>query len=212
VLSARSGEADKVAALDAGADEYLVKPFGAAELLARVRTKLRRWALAPSLVESVLRFGRIAVDLARRVVERDGEPLHLTPIDSSVESGVARARRGNDRCLSAHFRHPLRVGCERSGIAVARRPRGDTVGCLLRRRHHGRMLLVGHRADAAEQRHGGQHRQRKEGESCREGGLHDRLPDDLHDMTACNVGAAAMRRKRPATKHAVGTTGRAARR
>lgn len=81
VLSARGGEADKVAALDAGADDYLVKPFGAAELLARVRAQLRRQALAPSSAKAVLSFGRTSVDLARRVVERDGEPLHLTPIE-----------------------------------------------------------------------------------------------------------------------------------
>ena len=81
VLSARSGEDDKVAALDAGADDYLVKPFGAAEMLARVRAQLRRQALAPASVDAVLRFGRITVDLARRVVERDGQPLHLTPIE-----------------------------------------------------------------------------------------------------------------------------------
>ncbi|NUZ08254.1 response regulator [Piscinibacter koreensis] len=81
VLSARSGEAEKVAALDAGADDYLVKPFGAAELLARVRAQLRRQALAPASANAVLRFGRTTLDLARRLVERDGEPLHLTPIE-----------------------------------------------------------------------------------------------------------------------------------
>ena len=81
VLSARSGEADKVAALDAGADDYLVKPFGAAELLARVRAQLRRQALTSASADPVLRFGRISVDASRRVVERDGEPLHLTPIE-----------------------------------------------------------------------------------------------------------------------------------
>jgi two-component system KDP operon response regulator KdpE len=89
VLSARSGEADKVAALDAGADDYLVKPFGAAELLARVRAQLRRQALPPASVDSVLRFGRITVDLARRVVERDGQPLHLTPIEYRLLTHLA---------------------------------------------------------------------------------------------------------------------------
>jgi two-component system KDP operon response regulator KdpE len=89
VLSARTGEADKVAALDAGADDYLVKPFGAAELLARVRAQLRRQAFAPSAGPAVLRFGRTAVDLSRRVVERDGEPLHLTPIEYRLLTQLA---------------------------------------------------------------------------------------------------------------------------
>jgi len=89
VLSARSGEADKVAALDAGADDYLVKPFGAAELLARVRAQLRRQALLPAGTDAVLRFGRTAVDLARRVVERDGQPLHLTPIEYRLLTHLA---------------------------------------------------------------------------------------------------------------------------
>ncbi|WP_395700784.1 response regulator [Aquabacterium sp.] len=89
VLSARSGETDKVGALDAGADDYLVKPFGAAELLARVRAQLRRQALAPSSTQAVLRFGRTSVDLARRVVERDGEPLHLTPIEYRLLTHLA---------------------------------------------------------------------------------------------------------------------------
>ena len=81
VLSARGGEADKVAALDAGADDYLVKPFGVAELLARVRAQLRRRALPAEAQDSVLCFGDIAIDRARRTVTRGGEPLHLTPIE-----------------------------------------------------------------------------------------------------------------------------------
>lgn len=79
VLSARSGEADKIAALDAGADDYLVKPFAAGELLARARAQLRRQRQAAG--ETLIRFGDICIDLARRIVERGGQPLHLTPIE-----------------------------------------------------------------------------------------------------------------------------------
>jgi len=82
VLSARTGEADKIAALDAGADDYLVKPFGAGELLARVRAQLRRGQQPRTAdAEPVVRFGEITVDLVRRVVERLGEKLHLTPVE-----------------------------------------------------------------------------------------------------------------------------------
>jgi len=89
VLSARSGEADKVGALDAGADDYLVKPFGAAELLARVRAQLRRQTLTAPAADPVLRFGAVTVDLARRVVERHGEPVHLTPIEYRLLTHLA---------------------------------------------------------------------------------------------------------------------------
>jgi len=80
VLSARSSEADKITALDAGADDYLVKPFGAGELMARVRAQLRRLQQA-SAGEPLIRFGDICIDLTRRVVERNGAALHLTPIE-----------------------------------------------------------------------------------------------------------------------------------
>ena len=89
VLSARSGEADKIGALDAGADDYLVKPFGAGELLARVRAQLRRQALASASADPVLSFGPVTVDLARRVVTRRGEPLHLTPIEYRLLTQLA---------------------------------------------------------------------------------------------------------------------------
>lgn len=81
VLSARSGETDKITALDAGADDYLVKPFGAGELLARVRAQLRRQQGRTAAQGSVVRFGDIDIDLLKRVVTRAGEPLHLTPIE-----------------------------------------------------------------------------------------------------------------------------------
>ncbi len=80
ILSARADETDKVAALDAGADDYLSKPFGVAELLARVRALLRRSRAAPG-DEPVVRFGDVAVDLSRRQVIRHGEEQHLTPIE-----------------------------------------------------------------------------------------------------------------------------------
>jgi two-component system KDP operon response regulator KdpE len=81
VLSARTGEAGKIAALDAGADDYLTKPFGAGELLARVRAQLRRQRSAPAAAPNVVEFGTVRIDLARRMVWRDGEVLHLTPIE-----------------------------------------------------------------------------------------------------------------------------------
>lgn len=89
VLSARTGEADKIAALDAGADDYLAKPFGTGELLARVRAQLRRHAQAAGGGEPVLRFGNVSIDLARRVVERGGAPLHLTPIEYRLLTHLA---------------------------------------------------------------------------------------------------------------------------
>lgn len=81
VLSARSGEADKIAALDAGADDYLVKPFGAGELIARVRAQLRRITQQTVEGEPLIRFGDICIDLARRIVERKGQVVHMTPIE-----------------------------------------------------------------------------------------------------------------------------------
>ncbi len=81
VVSARSDEADKIAALDAGADDYLTKPFGAGELLARVRSQLRRRAALGDTGGPVVEFGDIRVDLGLRQLERAGRPVHLTPIE-----------------------------------------------------------------------------------------------------------------------------------
>jgi two-component system KDP operon response regulator KdpE len=88
VLSARTDEPDKVEALDAGADDYLVKPFGAAELLARVRAQLRRRALGAGGAP-VLEFGDVRVDRAHRTVERAGEAVHLTPIEYRLLTHLA---------------------------------------------------------------------------------------------------------------------------
>ncbi|WP_353366801.1 two-component system response regulator KdpE [Acidovorax sp. FG27] len=83
VLSARVDEADKIAALDAGADDYLTKPFGTGELLARVRATLRRPWRSDGLAEPEPRlvFGDVEVDRAARTVLRAGQPVHLTPIE-----------------------------------------------------------------------------------------------------------------------------------
>ena len=81
VLSARVDEADKIAALDAGADDYLTKPFGVGELLARVRAASRRRQQVGLGNGSVFEFGDISVDLSLRVVLRRGAPVHLTPIE-----------------------------------------------------------------------------------------------------------------------------------
>jgi two-component system KDP operon response regulator KdpE len=89
VLSARSGEADKIAALDAGADDYLVKPFGAGELLARVRAQLRRHQQQTPAGDTTIAFGDVVVDLLRRTVERAGERLHLTPIEYKLLTHLA---------------------------------------------------------------------------------------------------------------------------
>ncbi len=89
VLSARSSEHDKIAALDAGADDYLVKPFGAGELMARVRAQMRRHSQQTLSGESLIRFGDVTVDLARRVVERNQQQIHLTPIEYRLLTHLA---------------------------------------------------------------------------------------------------------------------------
>jgi two-component system KDP operon response regulator KdpE len=83
VISARGREDDKVEALDAGADDYLTKPFGVNELLARVRVALRhaQVAAAAGTAAPVLEIGPLRVDLARREVTIDGRDVHLTPIE-----------------------------------------------------------------------------------------------------------------------------------
>ncbi|NYS29898.1 two-component system response regulator KdpE [Pantoea sp. WMus005] len=79
VLSARSDEQDKIAALDAGADDYLTKPFGIGELLARARVALRRHS--GQQPDARIHFADVSVDFAARRVQRGGSEIHLTPIE-----------------------------------------------------------------------------------------------------------------------------------
>lgn len=89
VLSARTMEEQKVAALDAGADDFVTKPFGTPEVLARVRAALRRTTRSgEGLAE--LRIGRSTIDLARRAAAHEGSALHLTPLEYRVLECLAR--------------------------------------------------------------------------------------------------------------------------
>ena len=91
VLSARGREQDKVAALDIGADDYLTKPFGVAELLARIRVALRHAALPPgSAPEPIFEAGELRVDLADRRVWRQGQEVHLTPTEYKLLATLVR--------------------------------------------------------------------------------------------------------------------------
>ncbi|UCV29709.1 two-component system response regulator KdpE [Ferribacterium limneticum] len=81
ILSARSQENDKIDALDAGADDYLTKPFSVGELRARVRALLRRRSRHADSASPIIEFGPVVVDLSRRLVVRAGEAVHLTPIE-----------------------------------------------------------------------------------------------------------------------------------
>ncbi|WP_248806437.1 response regulator [Pseudomonas sp. MWU13-2100] len=93
VLSARDREDEKVAALDAGADDYLVKPFGVPELLARIRAQLRRQVQSgTAAVSSKVRFGEVEVDLATHEVRRGSAGVHLTPIEFRLLGALIRGQ------------------------------------------------------------------------------------------------------------------------
>lgn len=89
VLSARIDSIDKVVALDAGADDYVTKPFGMDELMARLRAAIRRGAPAPT-VSSEISVGSLAIDLSAKRVTRDGTTVRLTPTEWAILELLAR--------------------------------------------------------------------------------------------------------------------------
>lgn len=98
VLSVRDADADKIAALDLGADDYLTKPFSAGELLARIRAHLRRTSGAEASVREI-RSGGLVIDLAKRCVAVDGEAVHLTRTEFDI---LAELARNADRVVTSH--------------------------------------------------------------------------------------------------------------
>jgi len=96
VLSARASETDKVRALEAGAVDYLVKPFGSAELLARARVHLWRHQQAAGGDDALLSFGDVALDRAHSRVTRAGKVVHLTPIEYRPGFADGTTRPGID--------------------------------------------------------------------------------------------------------------------
>jgi two-component system KDP operon response regulator KdpE len=90
ILSAHDNEAEKVAALDAGADDYLTKPFGVDELLARIRVGLRHHARVSGSTSSVISLDYLTIDLANHLVTRSGEPVKLTATEFKLLSYLAK--------------------------------------------------------------------------------------------------------------------------
>lgn len=92
VLSARTDSSDKVEALDAGADDYVTKPFGMDEFLARLRAALRRAAAAPDTDEPIIETSSFTVDLAAKTVTKNGAEVHLTPTEWGMLEMLVRNR------------------------------------------------------------------------------------------------------------------------
>lgn len=90
ILSARGQERDKIDALDAGADDYLTKPFGIGELLARIRVALRR-TTEKEPENPILTFGAVQIDFSTRLVTRDGSEVHLTPNEYGLLAALAKS-------------------------------------------------------------------------------------------------------------------------
>lgn len=136
IISARGDEQDKVRALDMGADDYLAKPFGTDELLARIRAVLRR-AQPPEHPPAVIRVDHVVVDLGARTVTRDGSEVHLSPTEYLLIAELARhAHQVMDfRTLLqrvwgptyADERHYLRVFIQRLRIKLEKDPAHPTL-------------------------------------------------------------------------------------
>ncbi|HEY3896782.1 MAG TPA: response regulator [Pseudonocardiaceae bacterium] len=92
VLSARTDSGDKVEALDAGADDYITKPFGMDELLARLRAAVRRASTRPTGNDPLVQAGELYIDLAAKQVSRDGMLVHLTPTEWGILELLVRHR------------------------------------------------------------------------------------------------------------------------
>jgi two-component system KDP operon response regulator KdpE len=91
IVSARMNEPDKVAALDRGADDYLSKPFGLGELLARVRVQLRRGSKTESGTSARLEFGDVVIDFVTRTVTKSGRPVNITPTEYRLLTALTRS-------------------------------------------------------------------------------------------------------------------------
>jgi two-component system KDP operon response regulator KdpE len=91
ILSARDREVEKIEALDAGADDYVEKPFRVGELLARLRVTMRRQLRQPDAPPPVVHAGDLIIDIPRRLVTRAGEPVHLSPKEYDLLAKLAEA-------------------------------------------------------------------------------------------------------------------------
>jgi len=91
ILSARMNEADKITALDRGADDYLSKPFGLGELLARVRVQLRRGTKIETGTNTRLEFGDVLMDFAQRIVTKAGQTVNVTPTEYRLLTALTRS-------------------------------------------------------------------------------------------------------------------------
>ena len=123
ILSARLDEADKIQALDSGADDYLSKPFSVGELTARVRALLRRKSRTGEDASPLIEFGEVRVDFSKRLVLRRGETVHLTPIEYKL--------------LSALLSHPGKVMTQKALLKEVWGPSFTESGHYLR-------IYVGH--------------------------------------------------------------------